>query len=452
MFETIDTVPWGSMRHAYGAASDVPGMFRKIVASGPDEVEGAVDELMNAVNHQYSIYEATPYVVPFLIEILSSGQEHAKELIIQVIDILAGYGSVLLEPGIPGPTYKLEPDLTAVPGCEDDIEEALKRWEAERRQQRAEYEALEKEIHKAARDGIPVYIGLLAHPSPTLRASTASLLSNFAEDTLLLAPLLAQAYKVEGDVVARTTILQDLGELVAEGRQVLSSAIDVMPYISLFDDVLTRNISTRHPQSQHSEQSPLVSSPLLIQLAAAAALAPLLREKTSDYAIDILAHALLSWAWYGTGPGGRDAYYLARRKLAYVGPDKGVPAYCRKIQLAPHSPYENSVIYDTEALLDLTFGGKQLRGPIVAGTPENGVTRWPVNNRWLEYKCSNGKVAHVPSKLPEIRPVTRLTSVQKRAIEAIVECAALWTTQRTDIYWLYGLPCERDELTQLLTA
>ena len=67
----IDLVPWGRIRHCYGPATDVPALLRALQSSDAKEREQAWWELYGNLWHQQTIYEATPYAVPFLIHLLS---------------------------------------------------------------------------------------------------------------------------------------------------------------------------------------------------------------------------------------------------------------------------------------------------------------------------------------------------------------------------------------------
>ncbi len=75
MFETIDHVQWHLLTHAYGLASDVPQMLRDLVHEDEDVREEALwGGLHSAIIHQGTLYRATPYVIPFLFEILENEQ------------------------------------------------------------------------------------------------------------------------------------------------------------------------------------------------------------------------------------------------------------------------------------------------------------------------------------------------------------------------------------------
>ncbi|WP_254507440.1 hypothetical protein [Anatilimnocola floriformis] len=70
MLERLAEVDWQSLSHAYGDASDVPDMIRALASPQATIRNQAWENLFNSVRHQGTIYDATPEVVPFLIELL----------------------------------------------------------------------------------------------------------------------------------------------------------------------------------------------------------------------------------------------------------------------------------------------------------------------------------------------------------------------------------------------
>jgi HEAT repeats len=68
----LDRVDWASLQHAYGSATDVPGMLRELASEG--EASHAFDQLFGSLNHQGSVYSATSAAIPFLIQILEDGR------------------------------------------------------------------------------------------------------------------------------------------------------------------------------------------------------------------------------------------------------------------------------------------------------------------------------------------------------------------------------------------
>lgn len=69
--DALDRIPWDELTHAYGPASDVPGLLRELRTASPD-LEGEDSPLWHLFGniwHQGTVYEATPHAVPFLIEL-----------------------------------------------------------------------------------------------------------------------------------------------------------------------------------------------------------------------------------------------------------------------------------------------------------------------------------------------------------------------------------------------
>ena len=61
-------MPWADLDHAYGSAADVPDLLRKLLDPDPKVRNDSLRTLYSNVFHQGTRYQATPQVVPFLIE------------------------------------------------------------------------------------------------------------------------------------------------------------------------------------------------------------------------------------------------------------------------------------------------------------------------------------------------------------------------------------------------
>ncbi len=88
MLEGLDAVPWKTLQHAYGEASDVPGLIRRLASEDSDERDEALDALYGNICHQGTVYEATSRAVPFLVELFAApavkGREHIGELLFNI--------------------------------------------------------------------------------------------------------------------------------------------------------------------------------------------------------------------------------------------------------------------------------------------------------------------------------------------------------------------------------
>src|SRR6516162_7773615 len=71
MLDHLGDIPWNRLTHAYGPAGDVPDLLRRL-RTAPPEMTGEQSPLWHLFGniwHQGTVYEATAYAVPFLIEL-----------------------------------------------------------------------------------------------------------------------------------------------------------------------------------------------------------------------------------------------------------------------------------------------------------------------------------------------------------------------------------------------
>ncbi|MFB7588825.1 PBS lyase [Streptomyces sp. NPDC056169] len=92
MFTGIDDVDWASMGHAYGDASDVPGLLRGLVSPDGDEREVALDGMYGAVHHQGDVYDSTVACVPFLFELVATAGLPGRGEIVELLRSIDGDG------------------------------------------------------------------------------------------------------------------------------------------------------------------------------------------------------------------------------------------------------------------------------------------------------------------------------------------------------------------------
>ncbi|MDG4757500.1 hypothetical protein [Micromonospora sp. WMMD710] len=71
MLDGLDDIDWARLGHAYGAADDVPGQLRALLSLDPATRDEALGDLYTNVFHQGNRFEASAYVVPFLLEMLA---------------------------------------------------------------------------------------------------------------------------------------------------------------------------------------------------------------------------------------------------------------------------------------------------------------------------------------------------------------------------------------------
>jgi len=162
MLEALDGVPWAALHHAYGSAEDVPAILRA-VASGDED---ALDSLFGNVWHQGTVYEATPHVVPFLLELLDAPGASTSTLLSLLHAIGTGHSERWKEP------------------CAEVVARGAER-----------------------------YLDLLDSPNPTVRASAAHTLGACVSRASELSPRLATHIARERDELVRAALVFAIGDL-----------------------------------------------------------------------------------------------------------------------------------------------------------------------------------------------------------------------------------------------
>ena len=74
----IESVPWGTLRHAYGPATDLPELLKALLSKKEGDRKAAWNQLYGNILHQSTVYEATPHAVPFLIKLVEYPETPAK--------------------------------------------------------------------------------------------------------------------------------------------------------------------------------------------------------------------------------------------------------------------------------------------------------------------------------------------------------------------------------------
>jgi hypothetical protein len=95
MLDGLDQVEWSRLKHAYGAAEDVPDLIRALTSRSADERRAAWHELYGTLWHQGTIYEATLHAVPFFIELAASDETPDRGEILSYLGALADGSSYL---------------------------------------------------------------------------------------------------------------------------------------------------------------------------------------------------------------------------------------------------------------------------------------------------------------------------------------------------------------------
>ena len=82
-FDTLDQVPWNELSHAYGTAERVPTSLRELASWVPHISEEALYQLKASLTHQGQCYSSTPYVVPYLLELVDAKLVQDKDKLLE---------------------------------------------------------------------------------------------------------------------------------------------------------------------------------------------------------------------------------------------------------------------------------------------------------------------------------------------------------------------------------
>jgi hypothetical protein len=99
VLERLDEVPWDTLEHAYGTAEDVPGLLRQLLSPHPKVRAEAQHALYGNIFHQGTRYPATPFVIPFLIQMCAEPSVPERFWILSYWgSLITGYFSVQERP------------------------------------------------------------------------------------------------------------------------------------------------------------------------------------------------------------------------------------------------------------------------------------------------------------------------------------------------------------------
>jgi hypothetical protein len=172
----LDDVHWTSLHHAYGAATDTPGLLRRLAAHDIDD--DVWERLFSSLAHQGTVYEASAAAAPFLIALthVVGGTE-----LVPVLEML----------------------WCIAAGSAVD-------------------EATSARCIEAAAQGFARYVELLVDCEPAVREMAAKLIASYPDRARGVRLLFEEALDTEADDAVRTVLLESYDafvDLKAEGAR-----------------------------------------------------------------------------------------------------------------------------------------------------------------------------------------------------------------------------------------
>lgn len=303
----LDGVPWRSLGHAYGPATDVPGLLRALVSPDAASHRRAYHHLYGNIWHQGSVYEATAYAVPFLIKLLAVPSAPARSEILRLLTTLG----------------------------EDDG----KREQGENREAVA--------AHEAVAEGLPLYLDLLdSSHSEEMRAAACAAVALFPEHAARSVPQLRTMFETERDDLARVWLLAALGQVMDASDE---ARVFLENELARTDDPRLRFLAAAALAERAAENTPPAAVDTLTWALAAAG-----GEDGPIGAVSELDEALELLNAYQSP----DIVDIAIQRLATLGPARGQPALLSALQRTRDGEVARQI---AEALLDLTFHDGRLQ-------------------------------------------------------------------------------------------
>lgn len=199
MLEQLLFINWSDLSHAYGSAEDVPQLLRDLTSPDEQLRRRSRGTLYTNIYHQGTVYQASAYAVPFLLELLQEETLPERDELLVLLAYLAQ-----------GNTYHRQhwhfyaEERKQDPTIHAELEEGMF-W-------------VEK-TYEAVSAGLPLYFSLLEDPSPKLRMAALRLLGSLSREAFQIVSLLVERFSAERDQRVQASLLFTLGALLARQEE-----------------------------------------------------------------------------------------------------------------------------------------------------------------------------------------------------------------------------------------
>lgn len=187
MLKYLDDVPWEELGHCYGPAADLPAAVRALLSSDASERADARAKLASAVVHQGLLYEASPEVVPFLIELVADPAVPERAPLLELLYALSQAGSYHER------RAEEQPAEVVASGA----------YQLELARERGWVEATQQALAR----GLGTWLSLIGDPDPAVRNALGPLLATHGDDAHAIEATIVALIGHEADATAFTTLL-----------------------------------------------------------------------------------------------------------------------------------------------------------------------------------------------------------------------------------------------------
>jgi hypothetical protein len=324
MLESLDSIAWSQLTHAYGAATDVPAQIRNLTSANQGERGIALWELYGNIFHQGTRYQATPYAVPFLYELIAAPEiQDRHEIVYLLVSLALGYEESYLPDGLDVANFRRTFNENDSQMSLTDLAECDEYGVGPR---------VDIDCYDSVQNGVPVLIKLLTDDDARLRRAAIYALAWFPENAYQSLPAIRQSFANSADEIEVANALIAYGLLARRSQSAVNES-ELRDFLS------------------HTS--------LIIRVAAAIAIAS---DPLTDDIIEILVAAILAAEELQIG--GEDIRFNEGNLAGYASlvlarggasaRDKIVPALCETLKSV--NPHQSLDI--TRSLLDLIVGDR----------------------------------------------------------------------------------------------
>jgi hypothetical protein len=101
VLQGLDDIDWAALGSATGTADELPAMLRAVAAGVEPGAGEAVDELVNEVFHQHTVWECTEPAVPFIVELALEPTVAHRASLVYLLGSLLYEGVTAVDPHVP---------------------------------------------------------------------------------------------------------------------------------------------------------------------------------------------------------------------------------------------------------------------------------------------------------------------------------------------------------------
>lgn len=373
-FDGLESIDWKSLTHAYGSAADIPKLLKATITDDFDQFGKAYGDLLSAINHQGTIYQATSYTVPFLINLINCQSGYEK------LPTAPSYKALIL--------YALHSIATGASPWRQRQHSA---------EDRTIFDSWIAKAQLAVCEGTPIYLSLLSDPDPEIRLVVSEVLSSYAHEMEGVAEAVRRAILVETIISVKAQMIITLSTLAGK-------------YIESFDKFLLDSLGE--------------NSPAPVRFASAVALAKIAGNRIPPTARAILVQSFADNAFRIPLISPLADYTPSLEDLCRIiygfGSSLGIPMLMEALAINPPNTMQMTII---PYLLQLAF---------------QSPTFDPNNKSYSQTFNGQSQIIYSPKNANCDKIIQGLNVVQKQVISIVIATAEFWKieTNLLDVFGL----------------